>query len=356
MNSIKFTCNMCGERHDKLLPLSTDLTACHRCGNLVDISSLQTKNRRKNRNQNLFNQNINNNDEFDLNEEITGPEMDDDFYNFDRYESHDDYLPSPNRLNPRFNRNQNNNNRPFVRVNNNHNRSNSTGGMFSIQIANDNYDRVSAYHRHSNFGYPNINNRNRNRNRNNIYEDIDNIIEDFDLEDELNADLELMSIIGNNNNNINREIGLIANLINPPQKPKPKLKKLKMCKDLYTKNDAGKLEKPTCCICLIPMKIGDDIVLLKCQHLFHFKCLEKWVETKEVCPFCRGKIEFGNIIKKQEKKEDKKEDKKIILKEDKKIEENKNKKAEAKPIINKDKNNIYNNNSLFNKKKLKNKK
>ena len=354
MNSIKFTCNMCGERHDKLLPLSTDLTACHRCGNLVDISSLQTKNRRKNRNQNLLNQNINNNDEFDLNEEITGPEMDDDFYNFDRYESHEDYLPSPNRLNPRFNRNQNNNNRPFVRVNNNHNRSNSTGGMFSIQIANDNYDRVSAYHRHSNFGYPNINNRN--RNRNNIYEDIDNIIEDFDLEDELNADLELMSIIGNNNNNINREIGLIANLINPPQKPKPKLKKLKMCKDLYTKNDAGKLEKPTCCICLIAMKIGDDIVLLKCQHLFHFKCLEKWVETKEVCPFCRGKIEFGNIIKKQEKKEDKKEDKKIVLKEDKKIEENKNKKAETKPIINKDKNNIYNNNSLFNKKKMKNKK
>ena len=352
MNSIKFTCNMCGERHDKLLPLSTDLTACHRCGNLVDISSLQTKNRRKNRNQNLLNQNINNNDEFDLNEEITGPEMDDDFYNFDRYESHDDYLPSPNRLNPRFNRNQNNNNRPFVRVNNNHNRSNSTGGMFSIQIANDNYDRVSAYHRHSNFGYPNINNRNRNRNRNNIYEDIDNIIEDFDLEDELNADLELMSIIGNNNNNINREIGLIANLINPPQKPKPKLKKLKMCKDLYTKNDAGKLEKPTCCICLIPMKIGEDIVLLKCQHLFHFKCLEKWVETKEVCPFCRGKIEFGNIIKKQAKKEDKK----IILKEDKKIEENKNKKTEVKPIINKDKNNIYNKDSLFNKNKLKNKK
>ena len=155
MNSVKFTCNMCGERHDKLLPLSTDLTACHRCGNLVDISSLQKKNRRKNRNQNILNDNINNNDEFDLNDEINGPEIDDDFYNFDRYESHEDYLPSPNRINPRFNRNQsNNNNRPFVRVNNNNNRnrSNSTGGMFSIQIANDNYDRVSAYHRHSNFG------------------------------------------------------------------------------------------------------------------------------------------------------------------------------------------------------------
>ena len=95
------------------------------------------------------------------------------------------------------------------------------------------------------------------------------------------------------------------------------------------------------------MKIGDDIVLLKCQHLFHFKCLEKWIETKEVCPFCRGKIEFGTI----KKKEDKKEDKKV---EDKKISENKNKIEDVKPIIQKDKN--INNKSLFNTKKMKSKK
>ena len=38
MNSVQFTFNMCGERHNKLIPISTDLTACHRCGNLVDIS------------------------------------------------------------------------------------------------------------------------------------------------------------------------------------------------------------------------------------------------------------------------------------------------------------------------------
>ena len=118
-----------------------------------------------------------------------------------------------------------------------------------------------------------------------------------------------------------------------------------MCKDLYTKNDQGKLEKPTCCICLVPMKIGDDIVLLKCQHLFHFNCLEKWIETKEVCPFCRGKIEFGTIKKK--------EDKKV---EDKKISENKNKTNETKPIINKKENKKINDNSIFNTKKKKSKK
>ena len=108
--------------------------------------------------------------------------------------------------------------------------------------------------------------------------------------------------MGNNNNNINHGIGLLANLLIQPEKPKIKLKKIKMCKDLYTKNDSGKLEKPTCCICLIPMKIGDDIVLLKCQHLFHFKCLEKWVETKEACPFCRGKIEFSESRRRKSSK------------------------------------------------------
>ena len=64
--------------------------------------------------------------------------------------------------------------------------------------------------------------------------------------------------------------------------------------------------------------------------MFHFKCLEKWVETKEVCPFCRGKIEFGKIIKK----------------EDKKIEDRKIKKSD----IHKDKEKNINYNSLFNKK------
>ena len=348
MNSIQFTCNMCGERHNKLLPLSTDLTACHRCGNLVDISSQQVRNRRKSqRNQNLFNENFKEDDEYNLGDEILGPEYDDDFYNFDRYESHEDYLPNPNQRNPRFNRNGNNN-RPFVRVgNNNRNRSNSTGGMFSIQIANDNYDRTSAFHRRSNFGFPRVNNRNSNRNNINLYRDLDNISEDFDLEDELDADLELMSIMGSNNlnSNINNGIGLLANLLKEPEKPKIKLKKIKMCKDLYTKNDQGKLEKPTCCICLVPMKIGDDIVLLKCQHLFHYNCLEKWIETKEVCPFCRGKIEFGTIKKK--------EDKKV---EDKKISENKNKTNETKPIINKKENKKINDNSIFNTKKKKSKK
>ena len=370
MNPIQFKCDMCGELHNKVLPLSTDLTACHRCGNLIDISSFQKRNRQANR----LNNNSGNNYIFELDEQDPynlhelNPNfnnninyLDDDFYDFDRYESHDDYLPDPNRRNPNFNGNNSNNrrrgdNRPFVR---NGQRSNSTGGMFSIQIANDNYDRISAFHHNSNFGYPGINNnRNRNRFRNGnnniyIYRGLDNIMNDFNFENELNDDLEYMSLV----DNLENEIGLLASIV---KKPKIKLKKIKMCKELYIKNDNGKNEKPTCCICLGVMKLNDDITLLKCQHLFHFKCLDKWVETKEVCPFCRGKIEFGKIIKKEYKKEDKKEDikeeKKDDIKEEKKENKKKDKKLDNKinghkPIIQKRKS--INNSSLFknNKKK-----
>ena len=200
MNPVQFTCNMCGEVHNKVLPLSTDLTACHRCGNLIDISSMQRRNRRSTR----LNHNSGNNYDFEFDEmdpynlHQINPNyannnnyLDDDFYDFDRYESHDDFLPNPNRRNPVFNRNNNLNsnnrrrgdNRPFVR--NNH-RSNSSGGMFSIQIANDNYDRISAFNHRSNFGYPGVNNRNRNRN---IYRGLENIIDDFNFEDELSNEL-----------------------------------------------------------------------------------------------------------------------------------------------------------------------
>ena len=108
MNTVQFTCDMCGEVHNKLLPNTADLTACHRCGNLVNISALQVRNRRRKNNefQNSINEDID--IDYNINDEIISPDIDDDFYDFDKYESHEDYLPSPNQLNPRFNRNSNN--------------------------------------------------------------------------------------------------------------------------------------------------------------------------------------------------------------------------------------------------------
>jgi len=41
-----------------------------------------------------------------------------------------------------------------------------------------------------------------------------------------------------------------------------------------------------CSICLD--KINDNISLLKCSHIFHTKCIEKW--TRDNCPICRKEI------------------------------------------------------------------
>ena len=33
-----------------------------------------------------------------------------------------------------------------------------------------------------------------------------------------------------------------------------------------------------------------DDMLTKCNHLFHAKCLERWIECKSKCPNCRREI------------------------------------------------------------------
>ena len=41
-----------------------------------------------------------------------------------------------------------------------------------------------------------------------------------------------------------------------------------------------------CIICLEEMKENDNLTLLKCSHIYHGKCIEKWLERKSICPLC----------------------------------------------------------------------
>ena len=47
-----------------------------------------------------------------------------------------------------------------------------------------------------------------------------------------------------------------------------------------------------CSICLGEFREGDKLLHLpKCNHEFHFECLEKWCKTgKSDCPYCRRLI------------------------------------------------------------------
>lgn len=46
-----------------------------------------------------------------------------------------------------------------------------------------------------------------------------------------------------------------------------------------------------CSICLLEL-CEDFITVTKCNHIFHNKCLDKWIENKNECPLCRGPIDI----------------------------------------------------------------
>ena len=45
-------------------------------------------------------------------------------------------------------------------------------------------------------------------------------------------------------------------------------------------------ENNECIICLDDMKIGDNIKILKCGHIYHYKCINDWFKVKKECPIC----------------------------------------------------------------------
>jgi hypothetical protein len=242
-----FECSNCHHINSKIIAPNSRYTGCSRCGTLVDIEEMSRNSRYNRQRTSINNINYNNMHLFPDNNNI--------------------------RNNSRYNRSNSIN----FRNNNNNNFTINNTGMFRLSINNDNYDRYSAYRR--NLQNPMM--------LRVIYDDLNDEINELEEE-------EIENLINRN---------LVLNVIKEIQpKPKPKLKKEKMNKKLWIKNEKGVLEAPTCCICLNVMKDKCDVTKLKCNHLFHFKCLEKWVENKEVCPFCRGKIEFKNVKKNVKKK------------------------------------------------------
>lgn len=47
----------------------------------------------------------------------------------------------------------------------------------------------------------------------------------------------------------------------------------------------------SCSICLMDVEKGDEYYDIKCKHVFHKQCLEKWLEDYNyVCPVCRAEL------------------------------------------------------------------
>lgn len=47
-------------------------------------------------------------------------------------------------------------------------------------------------------------------------------------------------------------------------------------------------KQEVCVFCLCEVIIGDEITEIKCHHVFHSPCLDKWLELwGDTCPLCR---------------------------------------------------------------------
>ncbi|XP_048133456.1 uncharacterized protein LOC125314649 [Rhodamnia argentea] len=46
-----------------------------------------------------------------------------------------------------------------------------------------------------------------------------------------------------------------------------------------------------CCICLEELNGADKVMEIPCSHLFHSRCIIKWLERNNSCPLCRTKVE-----------------------------------------------------------------
>lgn len=45
-----------------------------------------------------------------------------------------------------------------------------------------------------------------------------------------------------------------------------------------------------CPICLEPFKLRQHAKKLPCEHMFHKKCIDKWLNRSHLCPCCRNDI------------------------------------------------------------------
>nr|XP_054925158.1 uncharacterized protein LOC129384067 [Dermacentor andersoni] len=54
------------------------------------------------------------------------------------------------------------------------------------------------------------------------------------------------------------------------------------------------MELPDCSLCQDRM---DTFVTTACGHLYHFECLQSWLQTSASCPLCRKPVDLKDVIK-----------------------------------------------------------
>lgn len=69
-----------------------------------------------------------------------------------------------------------------------------------------------------------------------------------------------------------------------------KLERKKMDEEMKAK-EGGKAE---CSVCIDEVKVGEEVVVMPCNHWFHEACVTMWLKEHNTCPICRTPIEASN--------------------------------------------------------------
>ena len=126
----------------------------------------------------------------------------------------------------------------------------------------------------------------------NLFENQNNINEINDEEDifHLDNDIEL-------NNNRNNHIHAHTHINHHHKRRKSKginnlylLEESKINDETLIKTDIQ-----NCSICLENYKRGDKITYLPCFHLYHSKCIKKWLKCSKKCPLCKKEVNLKII-------------------------------------------------------------
>ena len=56
------------------------------------------------------------------------------------------------------------------------------------------------------------------------------------------------------------------------------------------KNLKDKLQDKSCSICLNEFNVGEHISYLPCCHVYHSKCIKKWLKIANLCPLCKEQV------------------------------------------------------------------
>ena len=74
---------------------------------------------------------------------------------------------------------------------------------------------------------------------------------------------------------------------------KPEVIEQHTTKSAYLAEDVAEKEedREKCTICLASFEADSQVRRLRCKHLFHIDCVDRWLEGNKQCPMCRVQVD-----------------------------------------------------------------